>query len=221
MAATTIEPVAEVDTFADLLHNLGDIPPHRVLWRSFPATEEDVVRLADGEPKRLCELVDGVLVEKAMGYREALFAATLITYLGPFVREHKLGTVAGADALMRLFPGIVRIPDVAVTLWENLPAPDAHLKPVAQFHPDLAVEVISDSNTRAEIARKLREYFRSGSKLVWVFDPKKDTTEVYTSPESVTRLSPTDTLTGDPVLPGFRLSLAELFADPQLNPRPE
>jgi Uma2 family endonuclease len=92
---------------------------------------------------------------------------------------------------------------------------------VAHFTPDLAVEVISDSNTKAEIDRKIGEYFRSGSKLVWVFDPNKDATEVYTSAEDVVRLAPTHVLSGDPVLPGFRLSLAELFADPQLNPRPE
>ncbi|HEY2784494.1 MAG TPA: Uma2 family endonuclease [Fimbriiglobus sp.] len=209
------------DTFADLLHNLGDVPPHRVLWRSYPATEDDVVRLADGEPKRLCELVDGVLVEKAMGFRESLFATILGAYVVEFVRPRRLGIVAGADALMRLFPGIVRIPDLAFTAWKNLPAPTAHLKPVAHFTPDLAVEVISDSNTKAEIDRKIGEYFRSGSKLVWVFDPNKDATEVYTSAEDVVRLAPTDVLSGDPVLPGFRLSLAELFADPQLNPRPE
>jgi len=218
---TTIEPSTAVDTFADLLHNLGDIPPHRVLWRPFPATEEDVVRLADGDPKRLCELIDGILVEKAMGFRESLFAMILGTYVVEFVRPRRLGVVAGADALMRIFPGIVRIPDLAFTAWKNLPSPNAHLKPVAPFNPDLAVEVVSDSNTKAEIVRKIREYFQSGSKLVWVFDPKTDATEVYTGPDAMTRLSPTDTLTGDPVLPGFRLPLAELFADPQLNPRPE
>lgn len=220
-APASIEPVAAIDTFADLLHNLGDVPPHRVLWRSYPATEEDVIRLADGEPKRLCELVDGVLVEKAMVHREALFATTLASYLIDFVRPRRLGIVAGADALMRLFPGIVRIPDVAFTRWQTLPTPDAHLKSVARFNPDLAVEIISASNTRAEIDRKIREYFRAGSQLVWVFDPKTDSTEVYTAPETLSRLLPSDTLTGDPVLPGFRLPLSELFADPQLNPRPE
>jgi Uma2 family endonuclease len=208
---STIEPVADVDTFADLLHNLGDVPAHRVLWRSYPATEADVVRLAHGTPRRLCELVDGVLVEKAMGFREAMLATWIGTCLNNFVRPRKIGYVAGADALMRIFPGVVRLPDVCYVAKKSLPSPSAHNVSVAEFAPDVAVEVLSDANTPAEIARKRREYFTGGTKLMWVFDPKTKTVTVYSGPNEGNTLSITDVLDGGAVLPGFQLSVADVY----------
>ena len=109
-------------TVSELLYQLGDIPPERVRLQPTPgtATEADVVAVHDQED-RLCELVDGVLVEKTMGYYESYIAATLIRLIGNFVVEHDLGIVAGADGMMRLAPGLVRIPDVSFVSWEKLP----------------------------------------------------------------------------------------------------
>jgi Uma2 family endonuclease len=105
-------------TVSDLLHQLGDIPPERVRLQPPPgtATEADVVAVLSRE-ERLCELVDGVLVEKTLGYYESYIAATLIRLLGNFVVAHDLGIVAGADGMMRLAPGLVRIPDVSFVSW--------------------------------------------------------------------------------------------------------
>jgi Uma2 family endonuclease len=212
-------------SLADVIHDLGDIPLHRIRWRPHPgtATEADVVRLVDGEPKRLVELIDGILVEKAMGNREALFAMTLGMYLMNFVRPRRLGVVGAPDAIMRLQAGLVRLPDVYFTAWASLPGDTAHLRPVADYPPDLAVEILSDGNTPREMARKRREYFAAGTKLVWIIDPSDRSIQVYADPRQpdlMTLLRETDTLTGDPVLPGFALPLADLFNDPQLNPRP-
>ncbi|HET6573427.1 MAG TPA: Uma2 family endonuclease [Fimbriiglobus sp.] len=213
------------DTLADVVGALGDIPLHRVLWRPYPGTaaEADVVRLVDGEPKRLVELIDGILVEKAMGNRESLLAATLMFFLMNFVRPRRLGVVGAPDAIMRLRAGLVRLPDLYFTAWANLPGDTAHLRPVADYPPDLAVEILSEGNTPREMARKRREYFAAGTKLVWIIDPDARTVEMYADPRQpdlVTLLRDTDILDGGTVLPGFALPLADLFNDPQLNPRP-
>jgi Uma2 family endonuclease len=78
--------------------------------------------------------------------------------------------------------------------------------------PDLAVEIISDSNTRREMDLKLREYFLAGTQLVWYIDPETHTAEAYTAPDVVTHVPADGALDGGDVLPGFRLPLATLFA---------
>src|SRR5687768_16806477 len=101
-------------TMADLLERLGDIPPHRVRLRPAPgtATEADVVAI-EARENRLFELVDGVLVEKPMGLPESILAGLILTMLNNFVLPRKLGKVAGADGMLKLVVGLVRIPDVA------------------------------------------------------------------------------------------------------------
>lgn len=213
---------ADPETLADVVRALGDIPLHRILWHPFPgtATEEDQLRCVYGEPKRLVELVDGILVEKAMGYRESLLALWIGTCLNNFVVPRRLGLVAGADGLTRVSPTRNRMPDVGYTAWSNLPTPDAHRRPVADFAPDLAVEVVSEGNTRAEIAEKRREYFAAGTLLVWVVDPRKGTVVVYTDPDAHTVLTAADVLGGGDVLPGFALPVADIFGylDPPSEP---
>ena len=84
------------------------------------ATEKDVLRVLDDE-NRPCELVEGTLVEKPLGYEESEIAGLLLTFLNNFVRPGKLGIVTGADGTLRLFPGLVRIPDVAFASWGCFP----------------------------------------------------------------------------------------------------
>src|SRR3954467_1964776 len=93
LPSPTISPTAASPRFsdvADLLHQLGDIAPERVLMDPPPgcATEADVLRHIEGVPKRLVELVDGALVEKPMGYKESWLATWLIEILSAFVRAH-------------------------------------------------------------------------------------------------------------------------------------
>ncbi len=80
------------------------------------------------------------------------------------------------------------------------------------FAPDLAVEVLSPGNRPGEIEEKVALYFAAGARAVWVFNPKKRTAAVYTSPSDVRVLNEHDTLDGGEVLPGFTLDLAKLFA---------
>ena len=73
------------------------------------------------------------------------------------------------------------------------------------------MEILSPSNTPAEMRIKLKEYFLGGVKLVWIIDPEKRTAEVYTAPDKVTAVPTDGTLDGGEVLPGFTLPLATLF----------
>jgi Uma2 family endonuclease len=214
MTPVTTEPEADgrlVETVADIVRRVDDVPLDRIIWHPFPATEDDVVRLCATEPKRLCELVNGVLVEKAMGYSEDVLGFWIGTLLNNFVVPRHLGLVGGPAAIMRLAPGMIRLPDVGFVPWVRLPFKDAHRKPIAPFAPDLAVEVLSKKNTRKEIARKRGEYFAAGTRLVWIVDPRKETVAVYTDPETYVLLTTADSLDGGVVLPGFTTPVAAIF----------
>ena len=107
-------------TLANLLEQLGNIAPDRVLLQPPPgmATERDVEQL-DRSRGMSCELVDGVLVEKGLGYEESLLACVLIEALRRFVVPRNLGLISGESGMMRLFPGLVRMPDVAFASWSR------------------------------------------------------------------------------------------------------
>ena len=79
--------------------------------------------------------------------------------------------------------------------------------------PDLAVEVISQSNSADEVAGKIEEYLRAGTRQVWVVYPATSKVQVYDSPTQVKILQVGDDLQGDPLIPGFRLPLAVLFGE--------
>jgi Uma2 family endonuclease len=201
-------------TVADLLKQLGDIPPERVRLYPTPgtATEDDVIRVLDRE-NRPCELVDGTLVEKAMGMDESIIAGLILTFLNSFVLPRRLGVVSGEAGTVKLFPGMVRIPDVAFISWDRMPGRKRTKVPIPLLTPDLVVEVLSESNTKPEIDRNLREYFRAGVRLAWVIDPKKRVARVYTSARRSRRITENQSLDGGSVLPGFVLPLKELFSD--------
>ena len=213
--ATTLEAPASAPfaTVGELLKRLGNIPPDRVRLRPTPgtATERDVIEV-NGREDTLCELIDGVLVEKAMGFEEAGFATLLAGYFFVFLRAHDLGKALGADATVRLFPGMVRIPDVAFVSWDRYPKGRKRV-PIPDLAPDLAVEVLSKSNTKAEMRRKLADYFRAGVRLVWYVDPRARTVTVYTAPDRSVVLGEDQVLDGGDVLPGFALPIREWFAE--------
>ena len=205
-------PVDNGVTIADLLKRLGNISASRVRLYPAPgtATEKDVIKVLDRE-NRPCELVDGTLVEKPMGYEESEIAATIIILLGSFVRRHKLGIVTGPDGSIRLFPGLVRIPDVAFASWDCFPGRKRPRAPIPQLAPDLVVEVLSKSNTKGEMNRKLREYFEAGVRLVWMVQPKQRAVRVYTAVDESVLFVEDQSLDGGAVLPGFVMPVNELF----------
>jgi Uma2 family endonuclease len=198
---------------AEFLHSIGDVPMSRVVWDPLPgtATEQDLLVLVERD-KRLCELIDGTLVEKPMGYFESLIAVRLIIALGNFVLPRNLGVISGPDGMMKLLSGRIRLPDVAYVSFTSLPGGKVPSARVPNLAPDLAAEVLSDSNTKAEIDLKLKEYFESGTKLAWIIDPPTQTVTIFTSATNIGGvLNINDSLDGGIVLPGFTMPLSHLF----------
>ena len=200
---------------SDLLLDLGGISPDRLLFGD-TLEQHGCATIADlakaHQQGHLCELVDGLLVEKIVGYRESLIAAVLIEMLGAFVRTRQLGLVSGPDGFIQLFPALVRGPAVAFVSWQRLPGGRLPPESYPAIAPDLVVEIISEGNTRAEMARKRREYFHAGVSLVWMVDLLRRTVAVYASISESTVVHEDESLGGGDVLPGLTIPLADVFA---------
>ena len=121
--------------------------------------------------------------------------------------------------MYKMIRGNIREPDVSFTSRARLKYTASQ---VADWCPDLCIEILSPSNARAEMAEKRIEYFKSGCRLVWVIDHRNRCVEVFTEPTTPVRLEEPSVLDGGTVIPGFTLSLAELFAafDDGMQPGP-
>lgn len=206
--------VAPFERVSELLESLGCIAPHRVFLRPTPgsATEADLLahhRRPDAFP---CELIRGILVEKAVGFLEAVVATEICYELSSFVRSLDLGIVVGAGAALRILPGVVRSPDVSFIRWDKMPGRKVPRASIPALHPDLAVEVRRAGNTAGEIECKRRDYFRAGVRLLWVVDPARRSVRVCTPTGDEVTLTEADSLDGGDVLPGLVIPIAPLFA---------
>ncbi len=207
---------------ADLLKSLGNISPKRIRMNPSPgmAVESDVTWIQDHED-RLYELIDGVLVEKVVGFQESFIAADIITALRLYTKKHDLGVIVGEGGTVRLAHGLVRIADVAYFSWERLGGRKVPSTPVPSIYPDLAIEVLSKSNTKGEMERKRKDFFFRGVRLIWQVDPRKRWVDVYTRPDDFVRYTEEDTLDGGHVLTNFTLPVKEVFASCETDePKP-
>lgn len=206
--------VFAVATPLDLAQRFGDIPLWRIAFDPPPgqATEEECIRINE-QSERLCELVDGTLIEKVMGTYESLIAAKLVTELNIYLRSHRLGIVLGADGMLKLRVKLIRVPDVSFISKERLNRGNFPRHGVAAVAPTIAVEVISEGNTKREMEEKLDEYFRFDAAEVWYIYPETKTLLRYTAPDASELLTEHDAIT-TPVLPGFHCLLAPLFVHP-------
>lgn len=125
---------------------------------------------------------------------------------------HTRGPLATADPGFTLArrPDTVRAPDIAYVPRERHadPMPDGF----RELAPDLAVEVQSPSDRAGAVVAKVGDWLSAGTQLVWVVDPPRQSVVVYRADGSVEVLGLNDSLRGDDVLPGFSMSLNELFA---------
>lgn len=202
-------------SLADVQKHLGGVPLERI--RLFPppgfATLEDVEEL-NARKDRLCELIDGILLEKTMGWYESALAVLIGEFLSRFVRENGLGKVLGEGGTLQLLPDQARIPDVCFIGWSRFPEGRLPQEPIPNLVPDLAIEVLSQSNSPGEMEQKRRDYFEAGVRLVWYIDPSTRSAMVYTtSDDPGTRHAENEPLTGGEILPGFSLSLVDIFAE--------
>lgn len=176
-------------------------------------SSQGTTALASMANDRLYEVVDGHIVEKEpMGAYEILVGSFLNTHLDGFARSSSCGR-AVSEMLFDFGPGLPqRRPDVAYVSYNRWPRKRRVPRTQAwAVVPELAVEVISPSNTFEEVLGKVHEYFQAGVQQAWVIAPPQQQVYVYQSPSQIRVLTVQDDLTGDPFLPGFHLQLLELF----------
>lgn len=173
-------------------------------------TVEDLPGLPDDDYRY--ELVAGNLVrEPPPGGQHGGIAGNLVGHLFGFLHRRRLGRVFGeAGYVLASDPDTVRAPDLSFVSTESLERLPQR-GPYRVGAPDLAVEVLSPSNTRWEIEVKVEEYLAAGARAVWVVDPQRQTVVVHLSGREPQTLGPSDTLDGGEYLPGFRLPVAEIF----------
>ena len=161
------------------------------------------------------EIIDGVRVEREpMGAFETMLASWLCHLLNDFAAGQKLGrAVSEMLFVLEVSRKLQRRPDVAFVSYGRWPTPAIARESAWNVVPDLAIEVVSARNTRAELARKRREYFSAGVRLVWEINPRTRTVIEYAADDAGTPLPATGALDGGAVLPGFRVTLADLFAE--------
>ena len=160
------------------------------------------------------ELIRGELfVKELFSPAHGILCSEIVTAIGTFVETHDLGLVFGTGTgyVVERNPDSVVGVDAAFVSHERL-GDVKDFDFFLPFAPDLGVEVLSPSDAAGEINEKIVMYFAAGARAVWVFNPKKRTAAVYTSPSDVRVLSEQETLEGGEVLPGFRLELSRLFA---------
>ena len=157
------------------------------------------------------DLVNGMIEEKHMGSLSSWVGGELYAILRDYCRANNFGWVWHADAGFQCFRGdTVRYPDVAVLRFgrlHNEELPDGHINNA----PDLVAEVVSPNDRIDDLERKLQDYRRAGVRLVWLVFPALRIARVHRPDRTITELAETEHLTGEGVLPGFSLLVADLF----------
>jgi Uma2 family endonuclease len=175
------------------------------------STPEDLLTTPDA---KLYELVDGQLVERAMGSESDWIGVEIITRLHNFVRARNLGLVLGPTSSYQCFRHDrkqVRKPDGSFIAAGRLPGnrvPKGHIRIV----PDLALEVVSLDDSYLVVDAKIHEYLASGVRLVWVVNPDNRTVKVFRHDDRrPVELTDGDQLDGGDVLPGFSCAVTEIL----------
>ena len=165
----------------------------------FPDGKVELVR---GEPR----------VMPPAGAPHGRVQSNLARLLLPFVHEHRLGWVFndGLGIELMALPRTVRNPDLSFVRASRLPRGGVS-QGFLKVPPDLAVEVLSPSETKRDVEDKLADYRACGTVLLWVIDPKRRTVTVLSGDEPARVLTIDDTLDGGDVIPGFSCRVAELF----------
>ncbi len=172
-------------------------------------TESQIMRLPDVGGKY--ELVEGELVVVAAGREHEDVIFLLSNILSNYVIRYDLGRIYQASLGYWMKNGNLRSPDISFV--SNARLHDMTRDPKGFLHgaPDLAIEVLSPSNTVKAMKKKALEYFESGCRLVWLVVPDDRTVVVLRSDGSELILTTKDALTGGDVIPGFSVETGEVF----------
>ena len=172
-----------------------------------PITAEEFFALPDDGTKR--ELIDGELVEMP-GPKplHSLVQARVSGFVGTFVESRDLGFV-GVEVYCQFTAKDIAQPDVAYFSKARIHGLDLN----EYFHiaPDLAIEIISPSETAQNVNAKVQKYFQHGGQLVWNMYADTQQVYVYDSPDDVHIVNINGTLDGGTVLPGFSLAVRDIL----------
>ena len=160
------------------------------------------------------ELVDGDLVMSPKNnFQHENIATHLLVALAIFARTHHLGAVLGGNAGCWMLNRNLRAPDISFISKVRLEK-YGFKRGTRKFFPaapDLAVEVLSPSNSRAEIDARLKDFFASGTQIAWIIDPDNECAEVCHSLTERKLVGTGGLLEGEHLLPGFLFNIGELF----------
>ena len=175
-------------------------------------TAEELLERPDDDYKY--ELVAGELVRMSpTGAEHGVVTAALSHLLQEYVNTSHAGVCCGAETgfILQRTPDLVRAPDAAFVARERIPATGV---PTGfwPFAPDFAAEVASPSDRFTDLQTKVAEFFRAGTRLVWIVEPATRTVHVYRAPRELQAFGEEDELTGGDVLPGLRCPAQRLFA---------
>lgn len=172
-------------------------------------TVDELAQLPDYER---FELVKGEMVQMAPpGGEHGELALDLGSILRAYVRANDLGKAfVETGYILRRDPDTVRGPDISFLRKDRLP-PEGTPRSFIDGPPDLAIEIVSPHDTVEEVDLKVEDYLQSGTRLVWVVQPKSRRVMVYRPDGSGRMLQAYETLTGEDVIPGFELPLTELW----------
>lgn len=178
-------------------------------------TPEEFLQLPD--EGRGYELVDGQLQERAVSVKPSRTGIRMATRLELWSDANTPAWIVGADASFRCFPADadrIRRADVAVILYERLTLEQYETKGFITVCPDLVVEVISPNDVASALTRKRKEWLAAGVKLLWIIDPDDQTVHAYEPGKRPIVYEAADALPGEPILPGFKVTVGDLFKLP-------
>jgi Uma2 family endonuclease len=212
---------ATMETVADLIDRLGGIPAERIRMRPAPgtATEDDLIRRLYAIDGWISELVDGVLIDKALSVRNSVLATHVICRLCEFGDAHGDGFALTGKVPFRLRPARVRLPNASYVLWDSIPGDDLPDEEISSIPPALAVDFVGAGNTTREFQLKREDYFAGGVRVAWLIDPANELAEIHAANGHTQVIGPLDELTARDVLPGFRLPLSDVFASARRKKR--
>jgi Uma2 family endonuclease len=170
----------------------------------------------DDDTQPMFEIVNGERIYQPMSALAQQVGSRIDRKIGPFAEDHQLG-VAATEVYIACFPwdqSRKRRPDVAFWSIEKYPTGALPARGVARKVPDLCVEVVSPEDKASDLRTKVNDYFRAGVRVVWTVDPEARVVQAEQADGTAHVYSADDTITGEPVLPGFEAKVASFFPAP-------
>ncbi len=177
--------------------------------RSIP-TDEELMELPKDGYKR--ELLNGEIVMSPAGSEHGMIIMQFAVVFGGFIYQHGLGQVFDGQTGFRMKSLDVLSPDISFVARERLLAVGGVPAGFFEGAPDLAIEFLSQSESKLRMKQKPTQYLENETKLAWVIDSQRRVIQIHREVEPYTTLSEAETLTGESVVPGFQIAVSAVFA---------